>query len=317
MNEELQKNLKTRAKEILKIEEECSYVELYERLREYRKHMHPDKFADDETKKEAKEKFQEIQDILEELKRAIDKERLEKKSTEIQYYQSNYDNVELEKKIDDVNAEKEKLEDEIKKLERTKENLEEEISNREENNLKEDIKNLEASYKPSKINLASFGVTFVLSTIFTIFSQIENITEKIKIYAPMQDAYIDKLIFWIFIILLIINIKILFERNYIKRRANEICSPIIISKFMGFLNGKEIGSVDEFKEMDVYEYLAGDDSKIKNILKFFGFRIYYVETINNLKDIFIDNLLRKKFITISSADKLDRTFRIKKKGRFY
>lgn len=142
MDKKIEKNLTIRVKEFLQIDEECSLFELFERLSEYRKSIHPDKFLDEETKKEAEEKFKEAQNLWQELKRAIEREKLEKKSTEIQYYKSVYENVELIKELDDAKIKAGELESKLKQVTHEKDALEKELSEKQAELVTEDLKNL-------------------------------------------------------------------------------------------------------------------------------------------------------------------------------
>jgi hypothetical protein len=45
-------------------------------------------------------------------------------------------------------------------------------------------------------------------------------------------------------------------------------------------------------------------------VSFLGFQIFRRETVNRLKDIFIHNLLNKKLVDVSRAEKMQRFFTI-------
>ena len=67
MSNELQRSLPERAKEFLQVEGERSLFELAELLRQYRNDTHPDRFQDQELKKQAEIRFKDAQALLDEL----------------------------------------------------------------------------------------------------------------------------------------------------------------------------------------------------------------------------------------------------------
>jgi hypothetical protein len=318
MNENIEKNLHVRVKEFLQIDEECSLFELFERLREYRNSIHPDKFQDEETKKEAEEKFKEAQNLWQELKRAIEREKLEKKSTEIQYYKSVYENVDLIKELDEARIKISELDSKIVQITHERDGLEKELSEKQTELVEEEFKKIESIYKPTKLSLASLGISTILVSLLAIFSQVESVAEKIRLYSPFSDSMFNIFIFGVFILLLVINLKKYIELNFIKRKATQICSPKIVEEFRDFLfekySNKERGN---FSELDVFKFLENKSPAYKKYLPFSGIRVYDIETIDNLKNVFINNLIMKKLITISVADELVRTFTIKMKDIYW
>lgn len=318
MKDNIEKNLHIRAKEFLQIDEECSLFELFERLREYRNSIHPDKFQDEVTKKEAEEKFKEAQNLWQELKRAIEREKLEKKSTEVQYYKSVYENVDLIKELDAARIKNSELEAIIAQIKHERDGLEKELSEKQTELVEEELKKIEAIYKPTKLSLTSLGISTILVSLLAIFSQVESVAEKIRLYSPISDSVFNFIVFSVFVLLLVLNVKKYSELKFIKRKAIQICSPKIVKGFRDFLfekyTDKERGN---FSELDVFEFLESKNPAYKKYLSIIGIRIYDIETLDNLKNVFINNLILKKLITISVADELVRTFSIKMKDKYW
>jgi hypothetical protein len=93
MSQDLQKNPIERAKDLLGIRDEIKSPELYKKLREYRNNIHPDRFQEDEQKKQAEEKFNEIQTLLAEVFAYIQREELGATPSDLIHYKPLYDNV--------------------------------------------------------------------------------------------------------------------------------------------------------------------------------------------------------------------------------
>ena len=73
----------------------------------------------------------------------------------------------------------------------------------------------------------------------------------------------------------------------------------------------------DFSEEDVFSFIYGKKTKIKKTFAYLGFKLFQVETIDRLKNFFINSLLNKQLIKISLAKDLDRTFTIKEGHRKY
>ncbi len=66
----------------------------------------------------------------------------------------------------------------------------------------------------------------------------------------------------------------------------------------------------EFSEVEVFDFISGRTHGLKRLASWFGFQIFRPETLNRLKDICIHNLLNKKLIDFSRAEKMQRYFKI-------
>ena len=69
-------------------------------------------------------------------------------------------------------------------------------------------------------------------------------------------------------------------------------------------------TIDGFSEVEAFDFIFGKNHWIKTLGLELGFRVFGRETINRLKDIFLHNLMNKKLIKISEAQKMQRYFKI-------
>jgi hypothetical protein len=104
----------------------------------------------------------------------------------------------------------------------------------------------------------------------------------------------------------------LWEREYIKRKSEEVCSPAYARQFMEYLKLRRCTDepILEFSDLQVCDFIAGRKHWFKVAVESMGFQIFRPETVNRLKDIFLHNLLNKKLVTVSRADKMQHVFSI-------
>jgi hypothetical protein len=120
---ELTTSIIQKVKDELQITEDLASTELYDLLHKYRSSQHPDKYLDDNRKKEAEEKFKNLNTLLLELSNLIEQEKQLKKPSEIIPYQKDYEIVKnkqqiinYESIIENLELTKRFNENEIKKL---------------------------------------------------------------------------------------------------------------------------------------------------------------------------------------------------------
>jgi len=320
MNKDLAIDILRRVKEFLQINEEFSSIELLSLLKDHRKRIHPDKFTDKEASKEAEEKFKQLNELVEELDRYIEIEKLSRGAKELALYEPLYDNVALQKEIEKANEKIETLESDNEKLEKENKELQQTLEEKKINELSKEEKELRNLYKPSSQKLASLGIVFLLSLALTIMTKIEDVSAMIKKYSPIDDQTINKGIFFIFIILLVAIIKQYTEHLMFRRKVAMVCSPKFSKSFLKYLS--LIKEWDEekpkdFSEADVFSFISGAETKWKRLLSFLGFNLFNDETCDRLKDYFINSLINKKLIRIHHAKDLDRTFTIRDDKKYY
>lgn len=300
-----------KVKEELSISEDLESTELYNLLHKYRSSQHPDKFVNDERKKVAEEKFKKLNTLLLELANYIEQEKQQKKPSDILPFQKDYEivktkqqSIEYEEIIKSLKLKIEVKEINIKELKK-------EILKLRSEKVDEKTIELIKLYKPTKRNLYSLGISFLLTIIAGVLIRVDDIAQIINKYSPLDQKVFNYIIFIILIFIPLRYLKMLFEESQIEKASKKIKTPLFISKFVKYLDNKD--SKDSFTEMDVYDYLY-NSLYPKNIISrlFLSgiFNLYNETTIDSLKDIFIFNLINRQLISISSANKLDRRFKI-------
>ncbi|MFV8345765.1 hypothetical protein [Flavobacterium sp. ZB4P13] len=104
-----------------------------------------------------------------------------------------------------------------------------------------------------------------------------------------------------------------YEGGKIEYAAKRIKTPLMINRFVDYLDKKSIN--ESFTEMNVYDFLQTELYSGNFLVRLINSRIFHLfneTTIDSLKDIFIYNLINRKLITIWTADRLDRKFKVVK-----
>lgn len=307
-----------RVKAELKIEKDLTALELYMLLNEYRKTQHPDKFTSEESIKTAEETFKRLSPLLEELNGLIEIENQDRKPIEIIKTQKDYEIVRTNQQIINYEETIKQLKHTIELNESSNKSLKNQINKLQGEKTDQKINDLIKHYKPSKKSLLSHGITFFLTLIIATITKTDEVATIIMKYSPFDKIYLNYIFFCILVLTPLSIIKSFFEKEKIEKTANRIRTPKLINKFWISLSEKD--SKETFTEMDVYEFINLELSPKYSFTEYFRKHIYdlYDEiVINTLKDIFIYNLLNKQLITISSAEKLDRKFKIVKSHSYF
>lgn len=307
-----------KVKDELDLKEDLPSTDLYDLLHKHRSNNHPDKFTNDDTKNEAEEKFKELNVLLKELSNFIEKEKLEKKPSELIIYEKNFEVIQLKQEIillenknKSLTSSNEIKQHEIERLTKT-------INKVRNDDLAEKTSDLIKLYKPNSKNLFSLGLGIVLTLIVGVSSKIEEVANIINKYSPFEPKTFKYIVFGILIFFILRYCKMIYEGSRIENSAKKIKTPILINKFVKYLEEKEID--DSFTEMNVYDFLSKElvpKNIITKILFSKIFHLYSETTVDSMKDIFIYNLINRKLINISHAEKLDRKFRIIKSSYYH
>ncbi|MEN6488192.1 MAG: hypothetical protein ABFD66_04805 [Smithella sp.] len=320
MSQELQKSTVERAKDALSITGDIKSYELYEKLREYRNNIHPDRFMDEKQKEHAEEKFKEIQSLLAELEVHFQQEKLSLSSSELVIFKPLYDNVYYQQKIDQSESKMSTLElelSETKKLLGEAKELNKQLSAKMEakadDALIAEMKEIEGIYRVSYQKLRPVGIILLLTGAIAVMSKIEEVSVFIRKYAPIAQGNIDIVLFVFFVITCLLVTKQVIEYKVFGFFVNKHCSARSVSEFKKFLcqrYEKNPEDIKTFTENDVFDYIAGAPSAWKRFLAYFGIRLFHTDTCDNLKKCFINNLLHKKLVQVAEAKDLDRLFNI-------
>lgn len=307
---EINKDLKTKIKELLQITDDKPSWELYEMLYEFRTSMHPDKYLDELVKKTVEEKFKEANQLLQELSTHIEQEKISNPSGLVPY-KADLHLVKSRQETLNLEAKNEHLKSELFIERFTNENLKKEVAQMKSSIIDSKTEELIKHYEPSKDTFLRYTITFVLTAVIGVLTQVEKITQLLSKYSPLKP---DTLKIFLFVILVLVPVKYLADLYVVKKvefLAKKVKTPAFANKFMAYLENNN--SEDTFSEYMVYDFLTKTiipKFYVKKVIFQNILPLYVDPTIDSLKDIFIYNLLKKQFITITSARNLDRTFKI-------
>ena len=312
MGNEIQKSLTERIKEFLQLDGEHSLFELTGLLREFRNDAHPDRFQDEDLKKKAEERVKEAHALLDAIEKQMEVERFNRKPTELALYKPLYDAVQLQSKLDKSEKELEDAKHELASERERNDELTKELQLKKDDSLNAEIDHLQSIYRPSTRKYASIGLAILLSGALGVMSQMEKVSGILEKYSPFGKQYISTGLFVCLLMFLAAMLRKLWEREYIKRKSEEVCSPKCAGDFMEYLKATRSSDAPlvEFSEVGVFDFIAGDWQGLKGFVSFLGFQIFRRETVNRLKDIFIHNLLNKKLSEVSRAEGMQRYFSI-------
>jgi hypothetical protein len=319
MPEDEQIKLLQHAKEILCVDGECSIFELHERLRAFRNDTHPDKFQDEQLKKDAEARFKDVQSLLDEFDKLVQLDRFKRKSSELAVYKPLYDTVQLSSDLDKAKTEIEGLKTELKNEKELTDDLKKQLVKKEDESLKNEIEHLKSLYKASPQKYATLGLGVVLTGALLVMSRIEAVWQELTKYSPFSEKNTKLYLFIIFLTFLGVTLRKLWEHGYIKWKSEAICSPRCAATFMDYLKQFRGANapICEFSESESFSYIKGQNGILKRCCRLLGFKIHREDTIAQLNNIFLQNLLNKRLIEISNAEDFQRHFTILSKRNNY
>jgi hypothetical protein len=314
---EIQESIIDRVKKNLEISEDINAFDLHKILYNTRNNSHPDLFEEN-LKKTAQERFQELSVYLSELKTFLDNLKLTKSPQELIIYEKSFESVIDKSRIIELEGKNKKLEEslsynkiEIENLKKTIEKLQEKKS--------EDLNTeLNILYKPKSSNFLVLGISTFLILLVNILAQIKSLKEGLLNVFPFGIQILN---YFLFTLLIIIIIKLFINNqkyHKIQKFSEELKSSTQIDKFYNYYKKEREDypwQKEYFTEKNVEEFLNWHILRRKYQKSF----AYHIESIthigdkkshNYLRDIFIYNLITKGFIKIGSAKKLDREFLI-------
>ncbi len=310
MSTKIQKSLAQRVKELLQTEEEHSLFELAELLRQYRNETHPDKFQGQELKNKAELRFKDAQSLLDELEKQLEVDRFNRKPSELAVYKPLYDVVQIQSELDKTKKELDDTKYELKSQRESNEDLKKQLQVKNDDSLTNEIEHLQSIYTPSTRKYASMGLAILLSGALGVMSQIEKVSAVLEKYCPFGKQHISTGLFICLVLFLAAMLRNMWEREYMKRKSEEVCSPKCAMEFMRYMDTHttSLHGAALFSEVDAFDFIAGDHQQLKRTIGFLGFQIFDRDTTNRLKDLFIHSLLNKRLIEFSKAQNLQRYF---------
>lgn len=328
MSQDIDIGIVTKVRTYLEADEASSPADLYTALWKHRNQLHPDNFSDEAARKAAEEKFKDVQGLLESLQRYIENDALTGSPRELALYKPNLDRIYLVAEVDSLKEKLREATDEIGNLkydlnqekERASE-LERQLTNRLEDSLKAEAHEIETLYKPSLQTFAPAGVVVLVSAVLAAMSKMEEAAVMLQKYSPLDETYVRRLLFVLFVGSFGWIFKSFLEHALLKRRALEIASPQFAKQFLEYLRSlreTQTEKVNTFTESEVSVFIRGKVHWWHRPLAIFGFHTFQSQITNKLTDYFIATLLTKKLIEVAGADFLDRSFIIKtERGRYY
>jgi hypothetical protein len=127
MTQSIDLTILQKVKTVLQITDDLSSIELLHLMKDYRKRIHPDKFTEETAKKTAEDKFKEIGQLIEELDRFIQVDQVNRSAKEVALYEPLYDNLSLQRELDDAKNKVEELESTITRLQEENDELQKSI----------------------------------------------------------------------------------------------------------------------------------------------------------------------------------------------
>jgi hypothetical protein len=239
MSTSIQKSVIQKVRDFLKTSDECSATELYTRLGEYRREIHPDRFIDEDTKKTAEAKFIEAQNLLTELFQFIQEEAALRAPAELVLYKPIYDSVFLQHALDASKAEIAGLRSEIADLQQSQEwnglqveELKAELKKRDDDRFEDERKRLEEMYKPSGGSWAFRGIVFVLGVLLVAMGRVKEVSDFVSQYSPFSQRMMNTTLFVVLLAMIALTLKQYLENLVLRHRVEDICSARFSVDFM-------------------------------------------------------------------------------------
>ena len=305
---ELELGIKAKVLKFLEITEEINDYDLFERLMKHRNQLHPDQYYDQESKNNANTKFIEANSLLTDLNSYINREKLKKSPSEIIKYEKEFalintqqELVDKDKEIDFLNTKLKKYRKFIKQLIDQQKILSKETKNNE-------YKDLHELYKKGGKNKLGIGINVFFGVLYAFIINIDKVSQAMGKFIPFSTDIFNTIIFILICFSIILNMRKLIQNTFIVNKSKMIESTVLIGEFSQQITSNHFGS--KISELGVYHFIKNYFTPKKRLLVF----LYKVLGVNNdivlekYKNIFINTLLEKQLIKISSAKSLDREF---------
>ena len=262
MSNEIQKSLTERIKDFLQLDGEHSLLELTGLLRDFRNDTHPDRFQDVELKRKAEERVKDAHALLDEIEKQLEVEQFNRKPTELALYKPLYDAVKLRSKLDKTEAELEDVKTNLASEQERNQGLTQELQKKNDDSLNSEIAHLQSIYRPSTRKYASIGMAIILSGALGVMSQMERVSGILDKYSPFGKQYTSTGLFICLLLFLAEILRKMWEREYIKRKSEEVCSPKCAGDFMEYLKVKRSYRMDDWSRALVSPFALRSSSTL-------------------------------------------------------
>ena len=301
----------SKVKNLLKIEEDIDSIQLYQKLLSFRNSHHPDRFYDEESKKEANNIFIEATQLLKNLNLFLNQEKLLKSPTDLEIYMKDYELINTQQNLIAKESEITEIEKKIMILRGVIKNLLKQnrllSKQAKENNF--DLLGLKDLYKKNSKLKIGIGLNIFFAVTSIILLNIDRNVALIIKYIPFSNTFFNIIIFSIIVISFLLNIRKLIQNNIIEQRSKQIQTAIFISEFSKFMQKDNHFGI-KINEKEIYNFIK-DRFSAKN--KLINGIASFIDANNDIiiekyKNIFITHLIEKQLIKISKAVNLDREF---------
>jgi len=208
--------------------------DLLARLLDYRNGTHPDKFTDEDAKRDASTQFKRVQELIDKLdgRRQRQLIRTSQRSLVI----SEDSSRELTHRLQ-LNASDRKidgLKNEVEELRRTNRDLAEKLKADREADRTLELEKLRKMYEPSRSRLVGVAATVLLGTILAGLSQVDQIAVMLKQYSPLAPSTFNIGIFSICIAALVVTgFKYVKHLEY-QHMLRQVCTTTFATGFLSF-----------------------------------------------------------------------------------
>jgi len=335
---ELTQNLIERIKNYLGIKEDVDAFTLYNLIFEWIKINQPNQFGEGTREISI---YNTLNNFLAELKKEIDFIQISMKPNEIATYEKNIEIVKTKSEILILKEEIENLiknhKEEIENLNKKSneeieslnnklflknheiETLNHEIDNLKTDRYKESIDELKQLYKPSKSGLITLGISSVLLLFMGITTQFDSFNSYLIKVSPIDPKIIKWTLFVVLILTFINQIYSLYKKGRLRKFCDKLVSQQLISEFNNYKVKEEDLNYSKYRyftEKDVEDFIIDkfcSHRYLKNLAYYIEkiFLINDYKSINYMKNVFIDNLLTKKYVSYGSSKNMERNFVIK------
>jgi ABC-type siderophore export system fused ATPase/permease subunit len=178
--------------------------------------------------------------LLDEFEKQMELDRFNLKPSELAIYKPFYDAVQVQSELDKTKRELEDTKYELKTEREANSDLNKQLVTKQDESLRAEIQHLQSIYKPSTRKYASIGLAIVLSGALGVMTQMAKVSGILEKYSPFGKQYISLGLFICLLFFLVAMLRKLWEREYIKRKSEEVCSPKYADEFMAISQAQKV-----------------------------------------------------------------------------
>lgn len=312
-NASVEKSIIEKVKEFIGISEFSNLTDLYKQLESCRSRYHPDHFVDEESKKQAEEKFKIGTQLITDLNSYINHMKVQNTDKEIMVISENdFQLMNTQQKVIERENKIYNLEEEIKKYRQIIKELIIQNKNLSKTNKDYNYEEIEKLYKNNGKLKVNMGLQILFSFIYSVIVNLDIISQKIIKYIPFNQNILNVIILATFTVSFIYSLRQLIKNKIIEKNSQKIETTSFIMKFTSEKKLDDINLGHKVTDSEIFEFIKRQFCSSKKIFRIVDKIIGAKEDIiiEQYKNIFIYNLLEKQLIQVSKAKSLDREFYI-------